>query len=115
MKTRFIADNPKTARKFVEAVGRAVEWARATPREQVIDRFQQIIARRGRNEDGAALKYWRSYGVAGKNGLMSDKDFQVWIDWMVKDGELKPGQLSASQVYTNALSPVAAEAAAAVR
>lgn len=115
MKKSFISDNPKTARKFVEAVGRAVEWARTTPREQVIDHFQQIIAKRGRNEDGAVLKYWRSYGVAGKNGLMSDKDFQVWIDWMVKDGELELGQLSASQVYTNELSPVAAEAAAGVR
>jgi ABC-type nitrate/sulfonate/bicarbonate transport system substrate-binding protein len=110
MKTSFIRDNPRTARKLVEAVGRAVEWSRQTPREDVIARFEQIIARRGRNEDGAVLKYWRSYGVAGKNGLMSEKDFQVWIDWMVKDGELKPGQLSASQIYTNALNPSATEA-----
>jgi ABC-type nitrate/sulfonate/bicarbonate transport system substrate-binding protein len=110
MKTGFIRDNPRTARKFVEAVGRAVEWSRQTPREEVIARFEQIIARRGRNEDGAVLKYWRSYGVAGKNGLMSEKDFQVWIDWMVKDGELKNGQLSASQIYTNELNPVANEA-----
>jgi ABC-type nitrate/sulfonate/bicarbonate transport system substrate-binding protein len=110
MKTAFIRDNPRTARKFVEAVGRAVEWARETPRQQVILRFNEIIAKRGRNEDGAVLKYWRSYGVAGRGGLMSDKDFQVWIEWMIKDGELKPGQLSASQIYTNELNPFATEA-----
>lgn len=112
MKTSFIREHPNTARKFVEAVGRAIEWARTTPREQVIDRFRQIMAKRGRNENADALKYWRSYGVAGKHGAMSDKDFQVWIDWMVKDGELEPGQLKASQLYTNELNPLAAPAAA---
>jgi ABC-type nitrate/sulfonate/bicarbonate transport system substrate-binding protein len=114
MKTSFIRDNPNTARKFVEAVGRAIEWARQTPREQVIARFQDIIGKRGRNEDVAALKYWRSYGVAGRGGLITDKDFQVWLDWMVKGGELAPSQLSARQVYTNDLNPFSANAADAV-
>ena len=31
---------------------------------------------------------------------------------MVKDGELEPGQLAASQIYTNELNPFAADAAA---
>jgi ABC-type nitrate/sulfonate/bicarbonate transport system substrate-binding protein len=111
MKTSFIREHPNTARKFVDAVGRAVEWARETPREQVIARFRQIIAKRGRNEDGAVLKYWRSYGVAGRGGLMTDRDFQVWIDWMIQDRELAAGQLSARQIYTNDLNPFATEAA----
>jgi ABC-type nitrate/sulfonate/bicarbonate transport system substrate-binding protein len=114
MKTSFIRDNPNTARKFVEAVGRAVEWARQTPREQVIARFMDIIAKRGRNEDSAAIKYWRSYGVAGRGGLITDKDFQVWLDWMVKGGELTPGQLTPRQVYTNDLNPFATNTAEAV-
>jgi ABC-type nitrate/sulfonate/bicarbonate transport system substrate-binding protein len=114
MKTSFIRDNPKTSRRFVEAVGRAIEWARQTPREQVIARFLDIMARRRRNEDGAALEYWRSYGVAGRNGLISDKDFQIWIDWMVKDGELKPGQFAPRQLYTNELNSLAAEPIEAV-
>jgi ABC-type nitrate/sulfonate/bicarbonate transport system substrate-binding protein len=115
MKTSFIRDNPKTARKFVEAVGRAIEWARHTPREQVIARFLSIIAKRGRNEDVAAIKYWRSYGVAGRGGLISDKDFQVWLDWMIKGGELAPGQLDLRQVYTNDLNPLSAEGAGAAK
>jgi ABC-type nitrate/sulfonate/bicarbonate transport system substrate-binding protein len=108
MKTSFIREHPRTARKFVDAVGRAIEWSRHTPRERVIERFAEIIAKRGRNENGAVLQYWRSYGVAGRGGLMTDKDFQTWIDWMVKDGELEPGQLSARQIYTNDLNPFAA-------
>jgi ABC-type nitrate/sulfonate/bicarbonate transport system substrate-binding protein len=108
MKTSFIRDNPNTSRKFVEAVGRAVEWARQTPRDQVIARFLTIVGKRGRNEDVASLKYWRSYGVAGRGGVISDKDFQVWLDWMVKGGELAPGQLTLRQVYTNDLNPFSA-------
>jgi ABC-type nitrate/sulfonate/bicarbonate transport system substrate-binding protein len=33
MKTVFIANNPRTTRKFVEAVARTLEWARAAPWE----------------------------------------------------------------------------------
>jgi len=117
MKQSFIRDNPKTARHFVAAVGRAIEWSRQTPREQVIARMTEIVAKRGRAENAEVLRYWRSYGVAGRGGLMSEKDFQVWIDWMVKDGELKPGQLTAQQIYTNELNsfddaPAAPEAPA---
>jgi ABC-type nitrate/sulfonate/bicarbonate transport system substrate-binding protein len=110
MKTAFIEAHPKTARKFVDAVARAIEWARNTPREQVVARFIEIMKKRGRNEEPSAIKYWKSYGVAGKGGLISDREFQIWIDWMVKDGELSPGQILPSSVYTNELNPCAAEA-----
>ena len=101
----FLRENPKTARRFVEATARAIEWARSTPRDQVITRMTSIIERRGRAEDTSATRYWRSTGVAGQGGLLSDREFQVWIDWLVKDGQLRPGELSPSQLYTNELNP----------
>jgi ABC-type nitrate/sulfonate/bicarbonate transport system substrate-binding protein len=108
----FIRDNPKTVRHFVAAIARAIEWARQTPREEVIARFTSIIAGRGRNEDASVLKYWKSFGVAGKGGVISDREFQIWLDWMVKDGSLKPDQLSVDDIYDNRFNPFAAEAAA---
>jgi ABC-type nitrate/sulfonate/bicarbonate transport system substrate-binding protein len=105
MKNTFIEHNPNTARKFVEATARALEWARQTPRAEVIERFRQIMAKRGRNEESSILKYWQSYGVAGKGGLISDREFQVWVDWMIRDGDLTPGQLSVADLYTNDLNP----------
>jgi ABC-type nitrate/sulfonate/bicarbonate transport system substrate-binding protein len=100
-----LRNNPRTARHFVEATGRAIEWARQAPREDVVRRFESIITRRGRNEDASAVKYWKSAGVSGRGGRIEDKDFQVWIDWLVKDGQLTPGQLTPGQLFSNELNP----------
>jgi ABC-type nitrate/sulfonate/bicarbonate transport system substrate-binding protein len=100
----FVKRFPKTARRFVEGTGKAIEWARATPRAEVIARFESIIARRGRNEDASAVRYWKSTGVAGSGGLIQERDYQVWIDWLVKDGQLGPGQVKAGDLYTNQLN-----------
>ncbi|HTU59438.1 MAG TPA: ABC transporter substrate-binding protein, partial [Polyangiales bacterium] len=88
---RFIEKNPNTVRKFVDGVGRAIEWARTTPREQVIERQRAIIAKRKRQENDEVVQYWKSTGIAGTGGQLHDRELQMWIDWLVKDGELKPG------------------------
>jgi ABC-type nitrate/sulfonate/bicarbonate transport system substrate-binding protein len=103
----FLRDNPKTARRFVEATARAIEWARNTPREEVVARMTAIVQRRGRNEDASPIQYWRSTGIAGTGGLIDEREYQIWIDWLVKDGQLKPRQLVPSDLYTNELNPFA--------
>jgi ABC-type nitrate/sulfonate/bicarbonate transport system substrate-binding protein len=107
LRTDFIRSNPKAARKFVEAVARALDWERTTPREEVVRRFQDLIAKRKRTEDATAIRFWLSSGVAGHSGLLTSKDFQIWLDWMVKDGELGAGQVNASDVFNNRLNPFA--------
>jgi ABC-type nitrate/sulfonate/bicarbonate transport system substrate-binding protein len=101
----FLRDKPHTARKFVEATAKAIEWARSHPREEVILRYEAIIKRRGRNEDTSIVKYWRSTGIAGKGGLIAEREFQIWLDWLVKDGQLAKDQLKLSDIYTNELNP----------
>ena len=101
----FLRDKPKTAHKFVEATGKAIEWARSHPRDEVILRYEQIIKRRGRNEDSSAIKYWRTTGIAGKGGLIEEREFQIWLDWLVKNAQLSAGQLKLSDIYTNQLNP----------
>lgn len=63
-----------------------------------------IIAERKRNEDASLIKYWKSTGVASKGGVISDREIQVWIDWLEKDGLFKPCQVKASDTYTNAFN-----------
>ncbi|KJY18918.1 MULTISPECIES: ABC transporter substrate-binding protein [unclassified Streptomyces] len=101
MTKRFVKENPDTVRTFVTGVGKAIEWSRTTPHEQVIARMTEIVSKRGRNEDTATLKYWRSYGVAEAGGRISDKEFQVWLDWLAERGDIKEGQLKATDLYTN--------------
>ena len=40
---KFIKANPNASRKFVEATAKAIEWARTTPRDEVVARFEKII------------------------------------------------------------------------
>ncbi|WP_369215445.1 ABC transporter substrate-binding protein [Streptomyces flavofungini] len=101
MTDRFLKQNPDTARTFVTAVGRAIEWSRATPRDEVIDRMTGIVKKRGRNEDPAPLKYWKSYGVAEKGGLITGKELQLWIDWLAERGDIDKGQVTRAGLYTN--------------
>lgn len=105
LRDKFIKENPNTANKLIDGIARAIEWARLTPPDQVRARFERIIADRKRNEDASSIKYWKSTGIAGQGGLISDGELQVWIDWLVKDGLLKPGQLKAADLYTNQFNP----------
>jgi ABC-type nitrate/sulfonate/bicarbonate transport system substrate-binding protein len=101
MTDRFLKQNPDTARTFVTAVGRAIEWSRSTPHEEVVDRMTEIVKKRGRNEDTAPLKFWRSYGVAETAGRITGKELQLWIDWLAERGDIKKGQVTLSDLYTN--------------
>ena len=104
LREKFINDNPNTSRKLIEGISRAIAWAQATPPEEVRVRFERIIAERKRNEDASPIKYWKSTGVATKGGVIGDAEVQVWIDWLVKDGLLKPDQLKPSDIYTDELN-----------
>ena len=101
VRDKFIKDNPNTTRKLVEGISRAIVWAQTTPPQDVRARFLKIIAQRKRNEDASPIKYWKSTGVAAKGGLIGPAEIQVWIEWLVRDGFLTPGQIKASDIYTN--------------
>lgn len=101
----FIKENPNTVKAFVEGVAKAIEWQRTTPREEVIAKLEEIVKARKGNEPTENLKFWKSTGIAEEGGVITDKEFQVWIDWLVKNGELKEGQIKASDLYTNEFNP----------
>lgn len=69
------------------------------PREEVIARFTRILQERGRNENPAALQYWKSVGVPAK-GEIKDEDFTRWGKWLKDTGIIK-GELDPKKLYTN--------------
>lgn len=104
---KYIKENPDTVRAFVEGVAKAIEWARTTPREEVIAKMEEIVKARPGNETTENLKYWKRTGVANEGGVIEEKEFQVWIDWLVRNGELKEGQVKAKELFTNEFNPYA--------
>ncbi|WP_327106508.1 ABC transporter substrate-binding protein [Nonomuraea glycinis] len=106
---RFIERNPGTAKKFVEATAKAIHWVQTHDRAEVVARFRQIIAERARNEDTKTVGYWKSGGVAGTGGVIAPEEFQRWIDWLERAGDIEPGRIKAADVYTNADNPFAEE------
>lgn len=101
MSKKFLTQNPKTARKFVQATGAAIAWTHTHPRAEVVARMEQIIVRRKRNETAESAHFWKSTGTRDEHGLIAEEDYQLWIDWLVKEGQLKPGQITPRAVYTN--------------
>jgi len=105
LRTDFIRDAPNASRRFVEATARAIDWVQTQPREEVARRFSSIILRRGRHETDKLVRYWRSYGVPLRGGLLDDRAFAGFIDWYAKNGSPAIGRLRPQDVYTNALNP----------
>lgn len=98
---KLLRENPETVRRLVEGIARAKDWADEHPKEA-----KELIAKilKDRGEDPNLAKYWKGFGY-GEHVLATDKDAQFWIDWLVKDGKLKEGQLKPSDIYTNEYNP----------
>ncbi|SDO47036.1 ABC transporter substrate-binding protein [Lentzea jiangxiensis] len=104
---KFLRDNPGTVRTFTTGIAKAIEWSRTTPREEVVTRKVEILTRRGRNEDPAALRYWKSTGVAQKGGKILDQELTIWVDWLAERGEITKDQVELSDLYTNDFNELA--------
>jgi ABC-type nitrate/sulfonate/bicarbonate transport system substrate-binding protein len=114
MSNRYLRENPNTSRHVISGMGRAIEWTKSTPRAEVLARFRQIIAKRGHNENAAIIDVWTGYGIASPGGILRDADFQIWIDWLIQDGQLKASDVDLEKLYTNAFNTYAQQVAAPV-
>jgi ABC-type nitrate/sulfonate/bicarbonate transport system substrate-binding protein len=105
-RTDFLRKHPGAVRKYVAGSARAIEWARATPKEEVRGRIRRILGTRKRGEDSALAQHWHSVGVHSPGGLLSDQDMRLWIDWLDREGDLKASKLGKlSELYTNEFNP----------
>jgi ABC-type nitrate/sulfonate/bicarbonate transport system substrate-binding protein len=107
VRREFLEKRPNTARKLIDGIARAIAWIQSQPPEAVKQRWSAIIKRRGRTENDALVKHYKGTGVAGKGGLIEARDFQIWIDWLVEDGQLKRHARPLADYYTNEFNPYA--------
>ncbi|MEU2030259.1 ABC transporter substrate-binding protein [Nocardia amamiensis] len=103
----YITKNPEAVQDFVQGTARAIRWLQVTPREQVQAKFTEIINKRGRNENANLVPYWLSSGIPAPGAVVAEKEIQIWIDWLVRNGELPNGKLKATDLFNNKFNPYA--------
>lgn len=103
----YIAQHPEAVKDFVQGTARATRWLQLTPRDEVLARLETIINKRGRNENTELLKYWRSSGIPVPGAVIAERELQIWIDWLERNGDLPAGKLKAADIFTNQDNPYA--------
>ncbi|MGL6234061.1 MAG: ABC transporter substrate-binding protein [Segniliparus sp.] len=104
----YIQANQDVLKDYVQGVARALAWAQARTPDEVRAKFLDIIHRRHRAESTEAVQYYLSSTVPAQGGVMRSREFQVWIDRLVRTGKLAPGQVKAEDAYTNEFNPYSA-------
>ena len=84
----FIKEHPDTVRKFIKGYKTTEEWCDNNRGEAGSITSRAI----GLNE--AAAHYY------SHTGAVNETQLQVWINQLVADGKLKPGQIKPSDLYT---------------
>jgi ABC-type nitrate/sulfonate/bicarbonate transport system substrate-binding protein len=97
MEKAFIDRHPQAVKEFVTASAKAVDWATEHP-----DDARKLVAQilQKRSEDPAGAVSWQGYGLA-QHALYKDHDIKFWLDVLVREGKLKPGQFSPEDIATN--------------
>ncbi|MEI8101991.1 MAG: ABC transporter substrate-binding protein [Chlorobium sp.] len=97
----FIKKHPAIVRHFVTVLEKSkrILWDEfQKDPEKVKKAYADIAAAKGGNPKLA--EYYRS-SFSPDYPFAQDKDLQWWIDILVSEGKLKPGQISPSSVYTH--------------
>jgi ABC-type nitrate/sulfonate/bicarbonate transport system substrate-binding protein len=99
MEKAFIDRHPQAVKEFVTASAKAVDWAAEHP-DEARKLVAQILKKRGDDAGAAAAAYWPGYGIS-QHALYKDHDMKFWLDVLVREGKLKPGQFSPEDIATN--------------
>jgi len=100
-RTEFLEKHPQTVIHFINAIERsrrAIWEAYQSDPERVREAYAKLLDEKGGNPKLA--KYYKP-NFLPSNAYVNDKDVQWWIDILVSEGKLKPGQIKPSDVYTH--------------
>lgn len=95
----FMEKNPDATRRFVTALAKAADYVNANPEEVL-----QIVIKRNFAVNAEAAKHIKAHRYP-EHALISEEQVKLWIDRMVKFGDLKEGQIKSSDIYTNEYNP----------
>jgi ABC-type nitrate/sulfonate/bicarbonate transport system substrate-binding protein len=105
----FIKKNPELTRTFVAGLAKALVYTETHTADEVRSVLQDWLTKQGRPDDAKALTLWKGTGIATHAGLIRDRDFDLWLNWLKARGDVKTDSLKASDIYTNEFNPYAKE------
>jgi ABC-type nitrate/sulfonate/bicarbonate transport system substrate-binding protein len=103
----FIEKHPETVKSYIRAYDRSrrilFDEFKKDP-ERVRKAHAEITESKGGNP--LMSKYYQATSWTPNFPFIADKDLQWWIDRFVASGQLKPGQVKPSDIYTNEFNPL---------
>lgn len=107
----YVEKNPETLRHFVGAVGKAIEWLRAHPRDEAVAVYKQYLETHGQGSAVNGLHYWQGQSVATPGGVILNEDFARWEAWQQARAGARAKPVDIKAIYTNAFNPYAGKVA----
>jgi ABC-type nitrate/sulfonate/bicarbonate transport system substrate-binding protein len=105
----YIKANPSVVKEFVTGTAKAVVYSQTHTPAQTLAVYNGYLASHGQKAlelTASELKYQGEL----KGGVITSRSFTDNEKWLEQIGELKPGAVTASQVYTNQFNPYSASA-----
>ncbi len=103
----FIRQHRAVARELVAGIARALRFQQTAPVPKVIAAYDKFLVSHGRADEEKYFTDWKLTGISVPGAYLRPVDFEPWIKWMTGTGQLKPGQVSLPQIYTNQFNPYA--------
>lgn len=103
MTDSFMQQNPKTTKKLVTGLAKALHYVETHSRKQVLSVYTTWLEQHGYKAYVAPVEanYPGDLGVASKWGVIKPGDISQWISWLTSRGDVKPSDVKPSDVYTN--------------
>lgn len=105
----FIDDHPDVTRTLIGGVTKAIQWEQQHSVDKVRTTYATYLKENGRAGDVAAYETWQGNGVATSGGVLRERDFDIWIDWLRRAGEIDVDAFEVGDLYTNGFNPLAQE------
>lgn len=99
---KFIQERPEVLKEFVDGFVKAADWERENP-----DKAKEYMIKfaKERTQNVEPLEKFFSPSDIRSHAFVKDSDIQWFIDRLIDYGELKPGQIEPSDIYTNEFNP----------
>lgn len=107
LRTSFMDAHPELTRTLVEGLTRAIRFEQTHDVAEVQEALSAWLEAQGRADEIETLEQWRGNGVATPGGVLSENDFDLWIDWLAAERQIDVDNIEISQLFTNEFNPYA--------